>query len=325
MKEEFHVYTTPTPKPTSSPPWDDPQQQIESLTATVAALQRQIETLTIRHNSHLPPTTPPLSPFNHRDPRIPDVSPFSGDPREAADFFWNLSVYFEGQPNSFATPRAKIFYTISRLTGMAASWARNYAALHPGYEEDWGAFYEALEGTFQDRHRASTARQALLDNVQKQRPFQQYQQDFWTHAMDSQHNDTTLKDLFLRGLNLQIRMALVAVPHLHQLSLQDTIRAAEEASHSLAMIAYDRKAIQEGEQRRWKWDGPKTAPNNPLQNPAAHTSRPVCSFCKIPGHTADMCRKKIRAEAEMSKRKVEIRATTEGEATEKHTDTEHFP
>src|SRR5271169_2222255 len=88
-----------------------------------------------------------------RDPKVEPQPEFSGKISEFPNFMAACSLVFTLCPNTYSTHERKVLFVISRLRGMAMSWARTIAEdpNHP-YRKDYPAFKTALSNLYSDRN-----------------------------------------------------------------------------------------------------------------------------------------------------------------------------
>src|SRR5271169_6446880 len=88
-----------------------------------------------------------------RDPKVEPPPEFSGKISEFPNFMAACSLVFTLCPNTYSTHERKVLFVISRLRGMAMSWARTIAEdpNHP-YRKDYPAFKTALSNLYSDRN-----------------------------------------------------------------------------------------------------------------------------------------------------------------------------
>src|SRR5208282_1275800 len=80
-----------------------------------------------------------------RDPKVEPPPEFSGKIAEFPNFMAACSLVFTLCPNTYSSRERKVLFVISRLRGMAMSWARTIAEnpAHP-HRKDYPAFKTAL-------------------------------------------------------------------------------------------------------------------------------------------------------------------------------------
>jgi hypothetical protein len=88
-----------------------------------------------------------------RDPKVEPPPEFSGKISEFPNFMAACSLVFTLCPNTYSSHERKVLFVISRLRGMAMSWARTIVEnpAHP-YRKNYPAFKTALSNLYSDRN-----------------------------------------------------------------------------------------------------------------------------------------------------------------------------
>src|SRR5271169_3075852 len=137
-----------------SPSVDQPTlEEYNDLVATHRETLRRIQELEAAQAEQVGSSHTSTGPHELRDPKVELPPEFSGKISEFPNFMAACSLVFTLCPNTYSTHERKVLFVISRLRGMAMSWARTIAEdpNHP-YRTDYPAFKTALSNLYSDRN-----------------------------------------------------------------------------------------------------------------------------------------------------------------------------
>ena len=135
-----------------SPSVDQPTlEEYNDLVATHRETLRRIQELEAAQAEQVGSSYTSTGPHELRDPKVEPPPEFSGKISEFPNFMAACSLVFTLCPNTYSTHERKVLFVISRLRGMAMSWARTIAEdpNHP-YRKDYPAFKTALSTLYSD-------------------------------------------------------------------------------------------------------------------------------------------------------------------------------
>lgn len=153
------------------------------------------------------PEDQPPNP-NPREPKLPDVSKFSGNPKASFQFLSQLNVFFQLQPERFKTDMAKCYYFGLRCEDSAAVWF-NSVLIGPDAEDilsDYECFVSEFKRIFDDPTRVLDAERKLLTMKQGNRSVAQTIPEFKTNVFVAGWQSENLFRIFLNILKTTCAM-----------------------------------------------------------------------------------------------------------------------
>jgi Retrotransposon gag protein len=146
-----------------------------------------------------------------RDPRVESPPEFSGKISEFPNFMAACSLVFTLCPNTYSRHERKVLFVISRLRGMAMSWARNIVENpeHP-YRRDYPAFKAALSSLYSDRNLRARNEDKLSHLVQT-KSAAAYAAEFQSLIDPLELDDSAKCLLFHKGLKPDVKDAIATV------------------------------------------------------------------------------------------------------------------
>ena len=96
---------------------------VQALVAQVSEFTQRIQDLTPPTAPPTPPTPPPPPQINHPpEPRLPAPERYNGEPQLCRAFLTKCSLFFDLQPQTFASEEAKVALVLTLLSGRASQW-----------------------------------------------------------------------------------------------------------------------------------------------------------------------------------------------------------
>lgn len=138
-----------------------------------------------------------------------DPEPFDGDLSKCRGFLLQCRLVFAQRPHLFTSDSGKINYIIGLLRGRALAWAQASSGAHLN-SLPLEAFIKRFERVFDRPDYAGCAGDRLFTLRQGARSVAEFVVEFETLAAESGWNEPALLCAFRRGLNDQVRDALVA-------------------------------------------------------------------------------------------------------------------
>lgn len=146
-----------------------------------------------------------------RDPKVPDVPYFNGDPKKSFEFLSQLNIFFMLQPTRFSSGLHKSYYLGIRCAGPAAIWFSNVVS-RPDSSVILGNFSHFIaqfETIFADPTRTQDAERRLLILKQGKRSVAQMLPEFQTLVFITGWEEKNLFRIFLDTLNDDVRDELL--------------------------------------------------------------------------------------------------------------------
>ncbi|KAI5615381.1 nephrocystin-4-like, partial [Silurus asotus] len=197
-------------------------QQIQELASAIRELVLQRNPAPVAQASvlenptaHAAPSAAP-APVPPPAPRcgvhLPTPERFAGQPGECRPFLLSCEITFQLQPFSFPNELTKVAYVISLLLGKAKRWATGGPRQSSSVCASYCTFPKELRKIFDSATPRQGAARSLFQTIQDRalpgrcsRPFKT---DFRTATAESEWDSTALYDIFLRGLNAEIKNKL---------------------------------------------------------------------------------------------------------------------
>ena len=159
VRNQFKIYQTQL------------ETQMQAQNQTIAELQIKLAAATSS-----PPPPAPVSTTGDltelpKDPKVPDVALFNGDPKQSFQFLAHLDIFFSLQPIRYSDPLLKSYYLGLRCTGPAATWFNNIVS-KPDSAKDlarWDTILADFRAIFDDSTRLQDAERSLLSLRQGKR------------------------------------------------------------------------------------------------------------------------------------------------------------
>lgn len=237
---------------------------------------------------------------------------YSGDSSSCRPFLVQCSLHFEMNASQFPTPRSKVAFMLSHLTGRAAAWATSEWDRNSPVCLSYESFSVALKKTFDHSTPGREAARALKSLVQGRRRVSDYAVEFRTLSGDSGWNEPALIDAFLEGLSetLKDQMAPLEMPG----DLDGVIALAVRIDGRLQERWRQRQrppASSTWHEGRSQFQRPEMAtPPVPvpedeamqlgrtklsLEEKQRRRREGLCLYCGLPGHMAKLCTLKDQA------------------------------
>ena len=241
--------------------------QLESQSKTIAELQARIATAASSPS--------PLSPTNEfpevsKDPKVPDVALFNGDPKQSFQFLAHLEIFFNLQRIRYSDPLLKSYYLGLRCTGSAATWFSNIVAKpnSAAYLADWDTLVSNFRSIFADSTRLQDAERSLLSLKQGKRSLATVVPEFHTLVSITGWENKALFPIFLDLLNDDVRDELLREPRPEDFNI--FVSRAITIDRTLHARRIDRA-------RRQLPTNPRPPPHPPtsLLTPSAYLQRPT--------------------------------------------------
>lgn len=173
----------------------------QNFTTQVSELAHQLASLAISTQAEGATRTNPPAPTG--ETRC-DPESFSRDLDKCQGFLLQCGLIFQQCPRSFNSDAAKIYFVVGLLQGRALAWAEALSSLTSS------DFESRLKAVFDHPNHRSNASSPLLSLRQGSRSVADYSVDFWTLVMDAGWNDAALQEVFVKGLNEQLKDELAA-------------------------------------------------------------------------------------------------------------------
>jgi Retrotransposon gag protein/Zinc knuckle len=238
--------------------------------------------------------------------------PFDGK-AEKADAFWNtLENYYYLNETLYADDNKKVSSALTyfKLGTPAGEWAQDRQktalAAHPISFGTWNAFRADFKKHFIPAHTKLEATNAMYTSKMGNRHFNEWYQEWSTHASRSGANEETKMFAFRKALPQPLHQKIIGVsPQPTTLEgLVDKAREFDQVWH-----IYNRPAFTGNRQSRGPSNRAMIAEDDGTQVNATTTTRPqmgklskeekdrrsrekLCFYCGKPNHTAKECRAK---------------------------------
>jgi hypothetical protein len=290
------------------------RQQQDAIAQQQNALRQQSEELAFfRANTN---NTPAPEPLRSKEPKLPNVTPFSG--RHDSDyrgFMVQLDLVFELNPARFPSDRTKIAYLGTLLVGPALKWYTPLAERPEEYQHhlsDWSSFKSHMTATFGQADPTRHANQALRRLQQGRSSVQHYSTLFRQMAVESDWSESNKREGFIAGLSDEIQDRMLSHPE--EKTLEGTMHLAIRIEERLAGQRLRKKnniPIQRHTAGRFGSGFPRTtAPSaangpSPMDLDSLQTRGPLsreersrrqaqslCYFCGKEGHYKNNCPEK---------------------------------
>jgi hypothetical protein len=147
------------------------QQMNEQLTNQRREFEHKFEVQNNILRQHLEqknqdPAPAPAKPT--KEPRVPDVPPFEGNPKKSFEFLSQLNIFFRLQPTRFESDINRSYYLGTCCVGPAATWFAN-GANSLQVLEDFSVFVAQFNTIFKDPTKQEDAERRLLSFKQGKR------------------------------------------------------------------------------------------------------------------------------------------------------------
>lgn len=217
---------------------------------------------------------------------------YGGDPEGCNPFIVNCSILFALQPQTFASERAKVAFTINLLTERARLWGTAEWERQTPACASFNAFTAELRKVFGPVSRGPDAAGGLLGLRQGTRRVVDYALEFRIRARESDWNSGAQIDAFLVGLAEYLKDELVSyeLPS----SLDRIIELVTRLDQRIQARRQEKRRSFSGHQRAWRRDRlPEVEEPEPMQvgearRRAAEQQRrrrqDVCLYCGKAGH-----------------------------------------
>ncbi|XP_069470136.1 putative zinc finger protein 286B [Ambystoma mexicanum] len=126
-------------------------------------------------------------------------------------FLDSCLVHFTFKPYYFSTPRAKVGFIISHLSGNALTWATPFVNSGDALLDNYDGFIQALKAMFDRPEQVFSAQERLLDFQQGSQDMLTYVTRFKQLAKEADWSAEACSTLFRRGLNEDIKDELARV------------------------------------------------------------------------------------------------------------------
>ena len=149
--------------------------------------------------------------LSSKDPKLPDVPMFNGDPKKSFEFLSQLRIFFVLQPNRYSTDLHKSYYLGMRCEGPAAVWFNGIVS-KPDSHVALGVFDHLLaqfQLIFDDPTRLQDAERKLLSFKQGKRSVAAMVPDFQTLVFVTGWPPEHLFRIFLNALNENVKDELL--------------------------------------------------------------------------------------------------------------------
>jgi hypothetical protein len=202
VRNQFKIYQTQL------------ETQMQAQNQTIAELQIKLAAATSS-----PPPPAPVSTTGDltelpKDPKVPDVALFNGDPKQSFQFLAHLDIFFSLQPIRYSDPLLKSYYLGLRCTGPAATWFNNIVS-KPDSAKDlarWDTILADFRAIFDDSTRLQDAERSLLSLRQGKRSLATVVPEFQTLVSITGWDNKSLFPIFLDLLNDDVRDELLREP-----------------------------------------------------------------------------------------------------------------
>jgi len=146
-----------------------------------------------------------------RDPRVEPPPEFSGKISEFPNFMAACTLVFTLCPNTYSSHECKVLYVISRLRGIAMSWARPIAEnpAHP-YRKNYPEFKTAISNLYSDRNLRARNEDKLSYLVQT-KSAAAYAAEFQSLVDPLQLDDNSKCLLFYKNLKPAVKDGITTV------------------------------------------------------------------------------------------------------------------
>lgn len=259
------------------------------------------------------PVGPPAVPeATTREPNLCPPEVFKGDADQCRAFLTQCEIHFELQPSSFPTDRSKVAYVISLLSGKAKQWGTAEWQNKSPCTFSYSVFAKELIRVFDPVLPAREAARGLLSLKQGSRSVTAYIIDFHLLAADSSWNNEALMDVFLQGLNEDIKDELAtrdfpsSLKELEDLAARIDLRLSErrrERSYKGKQAVFTTQA--KADTQLTAVSSPPTSEPEPMQLGRLRISaeerfrrkqQNLCFYCGGRGHRAIGCPLKEQAQ-----------------------------
>ena len=144
--------------------------------------------------------------------QLPNPKQFSGDRREYHEFIVLCQLILQSYPRVFCNDRLRVGYIISHLSGMAMEWAGDLLERESSVIDDFPAFLEAMNDTFEYRQALRVAEDAMFNLRQGDRAAIEYINEFQSLVPTLGWPDEVLQAHLCQGLKEDIRQYLFRIP-----------------------------------------------------------------------------------------------------------------
>ena len=171
---------------------------------------------------------------------IPLAAPerYSGDPNKVQVFLTQIVLHFSCRPTVFATNQSRVAFTISYLTGDAASWVVPLVSSGDPILTDWEAFRKEFERVFDRRATTLCANRELLELRQGKTDLVTYLTRFNRLVAETSWPESKRLALYYQGLKHDLKDVLAEIDpqpttcaDLINLTLRLDHRIAERSGH----------------------------------------------------------------------------------------------
>ncbi|KAM7230494.1 hypothetical protein CapIbe_017984 [Capra ibex] len=164
--------------------------------------------------------------------QLPTPKQFSGDRREYHEFIVLCQLILQSYPRVFCNDRLRVGYVISHLSGMAMEWASDLVEKESSMIDNFPAFLEAMNDTFEYRQALRVAEDAMFNLRQGDRAAIEYINEFQSLVPTLGWPDEVLQAHLCQGLKEDIRQYLFSIPQPN--SLENLIALVLQIEDKLA-------------------------------------------------------------------------------------------
>lgn len=183
--------------------------------------------------------------------QLPTPKQFSGDRREYHEFIVLCQLILQSYPRVFCNDRLRVGYVISHLSGMAMEWASDLLERESSVIDDFPAFLEAMNDTFEYRQALRVAEDAMFNLRQGDRAAIEYINEFQSLVPTLGWPDEVLQAHLCQGLKEDIRQYLFRIPQPN--SLENLITLVLQIEDKLAERRAMLRLLPETRPRHLTW------------------------------------------------------------------------
>ena len=198
----------PPQSDSEDPPQPDPEDPVAELARVRQALYEANQVIaTLQRTASVT-----LDPASHCEPKVNKPTPFGGKLSEYHSFISQCMLTFTMCPFSYTRDVQKVFFVISYLVDSARNWARPILERedHP-LRNSFPAFKAALDDIYADRNLLAKARDKL-GYLKQTKSVAAYAAEFQYIASPLELDDNSQRTMFYKGLDSEIKKALVYFP-----------------------------------------------------------------------------------------------------------------
>lgn len=252
-----------------------------------------------------PPPPVPLIPLNsvtQREPRLPTLDAYHGEPNLCRAFLVKCSMFFSLQPQTFAAEESKVALVLTLLSGKAALWGTAVWENCHSCCSSFHALSEEMKRVF-DRAVVEAARR-LADLRQGERSVSDFSIEFRTLAAECKWNEETQWDVFLHGLADRIQKEIftlelpTSLDGLIDLALRVDLRLQQhglQVRHQLLPVVPDYFLVESGRTVSHLSDSEPMQVGRARLSRERRRARGLCLYCGASGHFLAVCPVKEQA------------------------------